>query len=64
MVTPVTIILPTYDRPDLLADSIRSALGQTFTDWVMIVGDNGGSPRNEGVVRGFDDPRIRYLRQP
>jgi glycosyltransferase involved in cell wall biosynthesis len=60
----VTIVVPTYDRPDLLAESIGSAIAQTYEDWVMLVGDNGGSPRNEGVVKGFGDPRIHYLRHP
>lgn len=58
----VTVIVPTYNRPDLIVASIESALAQTFEDFVVLVGDNGGSPLTEGVVRSFDDPRVRYIR--
>ncbi len=64
MAPAVTIIVPTYNRPRLLGEAIRSALAQTYQDWVMLVGDNGGSPENEGVVASFGDPRIRYVRHP
>ena len=58
----VTAIVPTYNRPELLGATIESALSQTYEDLVVLVGDNGGSPLNEGIVRGFDDPRVRYVR--
>src|SRR4051794_35350386 len=64
MASPVTIIVPTYNRPRLLAEAIGSAVAQTSADWLMLVGDNGGSPDNEGVVRSFGDDRIRYVRHP
>ena len=57
----VGIILPTYNRPDLIRASIESALAQTYEDFVLLIGDNGGSALTEGVVRSYDDPRIRYI---
>jgi glycosyltransferase involved in cell wall biosynthesis len=58
----VTVFVPTWNRPDMIAASIDSALAQTFEDFVVLVGDNGGSPLTEGIVRGYDDPRVRYIR--
>jgi succinoglycan biosynthesis protein ExoM len=60
----VTIVMPTYNRPDYIGAAIESALAQTYGDFVLAIGDNGGSPLTEGVVRQFDDPRIRYVRHP
>ena len=54
--------MPTFEREDLIGDSIRSALGQTFEDFVLLIGDNSESDRTEELVRSFDDPRIRYHR--
>lgn len=54
--------MPTYERDDLIGHSIRSALDQTFTDFVLLIGDNSESDRTEELVRTFDDPRIRYHR--
>ena len=60
----VTVIVPTYNRPDLLVEALRSAQAQTFDDFVVLVGDNAASPVNERAVRSVDDPRIRYLARP
>lgn len=62
MTATVTAIVPTFNRPDLIGDSIESALAQTYEDLVVLVGDNGGSPETEAVVRAYDDPRVRYVR--
>jgi len=59
---PVTVIVPTYDRVELLREAIDSALAQTFGELVVLVGDNGGNEATEDVVRGYADPRVRYLR--
>ncbi len=64
MAPTVTVIVPTWDRLDLIGLSIESALRQTYEDFVLIVGDNGGNPGTEDVVRAYDDPRIRYVRHP
>jgi glycosyltransferase involved in cell wall biosynthesis len=64
-VTPaVTVIVPTYNRPELLVEALRSAQAQTFDDFVVLVGDNAASPVNEAAVRSVDDPRIQYLARP
>ena len=41
----ISIILPTFERAHLLPRSLRSALAQTFTDWELIVIDDGQSRR-------------------
>ena len=64
MAPAVTAIIPTYNRPHLIGHSIESALAQTFDDLVVLVGDNGGSPLTEDIVRSYDDPRVRYIRHP
>ena len=58
----VTIILPTYERARYLREAIDSALAQTFTNFVLSIGDNSSTGDTEAVVREYDDPRIRYTR--
>jgi glycosyltransferase involved in cell wall biosynthesis len=59
----VTICIPTYKRTQWLAETISSALGQTFTDLVVEVHDDA-TPGDAvaDVVAGFDDPRLRLIR--
>ena len=58
----VSVILPTYDRADLVSDSIRSVLDQTFEDFELIVVDDASNDDTTGVVQGFADDRIRYIK--
>jgi len=61
MVPSASIIIPTYNRADILGDSIRSVLNQTYEDLELIVVDDASTDNTDDVVRGFDDDRIKYL---
>lgn len=63
----VSVVLPTYGRPDMLRRALDSVVAQTFADWeLLIVDDNGAGSETqretEEVVRPLlDDPRIVYV---
>jgi glycosyltransferase involved in cell wall biosynthesis len=59
----VSIITPTYNHERFIAACIDSVLSQTYSNWEMIIVDDGSSDNTGGVVKSFDDPRIRYERQ-
>lgn len=62
----VSIILPTYCRGDngLLKRSIKSILEQEFTDWELIIVDDGSIDSTKDIVKSFmkQDTRIVYIR--
>ena len=62
VVPMLTVIMPTYERPQLLDVALKSALGQTFGDIEILIGDNSDSDDTESLVSTFDDPRIKYHR--
>lgn len=57
----VSVIIPTYNRGDLLTRSIDSVLGQTYEDFELLVVDDGSTDHTESVVERYDDDRITYL---
>lgn len=57
------IIVPAYNVERTIGETLRSLLAQTFSDFELIVVDDGSSDRTLDVVAGFDDPRIRVIRQ-
>ena len=59
----VTVLLPTYNRRKYLPRAIKCIVDQTFTDWRLIVVNDGGEDVGD-VVRGFGDPRIEYVSLP
>jgi len=59
----VSILLPTYNRPELLPRAIRSVWSQQYKDWELLVINDGGSEVGH-VVEHFKDNRIRYFSIP
>jgi glycosyltransferase involved in cell wall biosynthesis len=58
----VSIILPTFDRLEFLPAAIESAFAQSFTDWELIVADDGSSGDTRDYLRSLDDPpRVRVI---
>ena len=59
----VSVLVPVYrTEPAFLREAISSVLGQTFRDFELVLLDDCPDDPREGVVREFDDPRIRYER--
>ncbi len=58
----LTIIIPTYNRADFLKESIESVLSQTFTDFELIVVDDGSTDHTGEMMRQF--PEIQYVPCP
>jgi glycosyltransferase involved in cell wall biosynthesis len=58
----VSVIIPTFNRPDYLRGAIETVLAQTFGDFELIVHDNHSPVDPVDVVASFGDPRIRYFR--
>jgi glycosyltransferase involved in cell wall biosynthesis len=60
----VSVIVPTYNRPEYLRQAIASALRQTYRDIEILVRDNASTDETRRVVQSFSDARIRYHRHP
>jgi glycosyltransferase involved in cell wall biosynthesis len=58
-----SVVIPVYDRADMLGDALHSVLAQSFQDFEIIVVDDGSHDDPERVVRAIDDRRIRFIRQ-
>lgn len=59
----VSVIIPTYNRANLLAHAIQSVLEQTMSDLQLIVVDDGSTDNTPDVIAHFKDPRLCYVRQ-
>lgn len=63
----VLIGIPTYNRPELVREAVKSVLNQTFQDWRAIVSDNvssGDAPeRVRKWVEEIGDPRLTFFQQ-
>lgn len=60
MTPQVSVIIPTYNRAALIPKAIDSVLQQTFTDFEIIVVDDGSTDDTAAVVKAYGD-RVRYV---
>lgn len=62
----LTIGLPVYNGEKYVAESIEALLGQSFTDFELIISDNASTDATGDICRRYEkqDPRVRYFRQP
>ena len=54
----ISVCIPTYNGAKYIAQTIESILNQTFTDFEIIVSDDGSSDKTLEIVGLFNDPRI------
>jgi len=58
-----SVIIPTYNRAHIICECIDSVLAQTFSDFEVIIVDNGSTDNTGLVVSEYADERIRYIYQ-
>lgn len=59
----VSIVLPTFNRAQLIGRAISSVLTQTYQNWELLVIDDGSTDETSSLVSSFGDSRIRYFRK-
>ncbi len=64
--TKVTVVIPTYNRADLIEKAIKSVLQQTIPHWKLLIVDDASTDHTAKVVSAFlqADSRISYYRMP
>lgn len=60
----ISVVIPTYNRKELLVRAVNSVLNQTWKDLEVLVVDDASTDGTEACLREqVTDPRVRYLRQ-
>jgi glycosyltransferase involved in cell wall biosynthesis len=60
----VTVCIPTFNRPEMLRQSLQSVLWQSYPELEVIISDNASTTDTEAVVAEFGDPRVHLDRLP
>jgi glycosyltransferase involved in cell wall biosynthesis len=58
----ISIIVASYNRKSSLEMCVKSILAQTYTDWELIIIDDGSTDGTELLFSSTSDSRIRYIR--
>jgi hypothetical protein len=60
----VSIITPLYNKVSYIEDTIESVLSQTYSDWEMLIVDNGSTDGSWEKVQAIQDARLHCLQSP
>lgn len=58
----VSVLLPVYNAESYVAEAVESVLNQSFSDFELIILDDGSTDSSSTIVAGLSDPRIKYVR--
>lgn len=60
----ISIITPTFNRAELIGKMIDSVINQTYSDWELIIVDDGSKDNTEEAIQQYlQDKRIRYIKK-
>lgn len=58
----ITVGIPVYNAEKFIAIAIRSVLNQSFTDFELLITDDGSSDNTIDIINSFNDERIRLIK--
>ena len=56
-----SVIIPLYNKEKYVSDTIKSVISQTFSDFEVIVINDGSTDLSQKTVEGFEDKRIKLF---
>lgn len=60
----ISVVIPLYNKATSISSTLECVLNQNFTDWEVVVVDDGSTDDSANIVGSMDDSRIRLIRQP
>ena len=61
MLASISILSPVKNEEKYIAEMIQSVIDQTYTNWQLIIVDDGSNDRTVECVKAFSDPRIQVF---
>ena len=57
----VSIIMPSWNTERFIAETIKSVINQTYTNWELLIVDDCSTDKTDEIVASFNDNRIKYF---
>ena len=59
----ITVLMPAYNAENYIAEAIGSVLSQAFSDFELLIINDGSTDSTEKIINSFGDSRIRLINQ-
>jgi len=64
MIMPeISVVIPVYNKEKYIAKTLQSVLNQKFTNFELIIVDDGSTDNSASIIKSFGDKRIRFFSQ-
>lgn len=63
-VPKVTVLMPAYNAAQYIGEAIDSVLKQTFTDFELLIVNDGSTDDTNRLINSYNDPRILLINHP
>lgn len=61
----ISVIIPLYNKQSVIARTVESVINQTYTDWELLIIDDGSTDDSAEIVQKYcDDNKIKYIWKP
>lgn len=60
----ISVVIPLYNKEKSIAQSLQSVLNQSYTDFEIVVVDDGSTDKSVEIVEGIEDARLKIFKQP
>jgi len=57
----ITVLLPVYNAEAFIGEAVKSVLEQTYTDFELLIINDGSTDSSKAIIQSFNDPRIRLV---
>lgn len=64
MSSPVTVLMPNFNNGQFLIEAIDSILTQSFSDFTLLIVDDGSSDNSVELIKAYSDSRIQLVQKP
>ena len=60
----ISVIIPAYNAEKTIQETVQSVLNQTFTDFELLIVDDGSQDATLDIIKRISDPRIQVSSYP
>ena len=57
----ISVVIPLYNKEKSIAQSLQSVLNQSYSDFEIVVVDDGSTDKSVEIVEGIEDVRLKLF---
>ena len=59
----ISVVIPLYNKEPIIEKTLKSVLSQDYSDFEVVVVDDGSTDNSVAIVQAIHDSRIRLIKQ-